>query len=184
LQVRYFDGFLNDPSSGKDEKVKISSFKGMACSIAGAADIVGDKWTILLVRDLFIGISKFDDFHTSLDIPTTTLANRLKVLTDRGLVEKRPYQSSPTRFAYRLTQKGRDLWPVLLAIAHWGDKYNMSGCGAAPMVFVDRTSGEEVKLLAVGSETGRPLRPSAIELIAGPGSDDKVRKLMSVRDAS
>ena len=104
----------------------------MACSIAGAADIVGDKWTILLVRDLFIGISKFDDFHTSLDIPTTTLANRLKVLTDQGLVEKRPYQSSPTRFAYRLTQKGRDLWPVLLAIAHWGDKYNMSGCGPPP----------------------------------------------------
>jgi DNA-binding HxlR family transcriptional regulator len=164
--------------------VKISSFKGMACSIAGAADIIGDKWTVLLIRDLFIGISKFDDFHTSLEIPTTTLANRLKDLIDQGLVEKRPYQSNPTRFAYRLTQKGLDLWPVLLALAHWGDKYNMSGCGAAPMVFVDRVSGEEVTLLAVGGETGIPLHPSAIEPIAGPGGDDKVRKRLSVGQAS
>lgn len=156
----------------------------MACSIAGAADVIGDKWTVLLIRDLFVGISKFDDFHTSLEIPTTTLANRLKDLTDQGLVEKRPYQRNPTRFDYRLTQKGLDLWPVLLALAHWGDKYNMSGCGAAPMVFVDRVSGEEVKLLAVGSKTGKPLRPSAIEPTAGPGSDDKVRKRLSVGKAS
>jgi hypothetical protein len=76
------------------------------------------------------------------------------------------------------------VWIVILAIAHQGDKYNMSRCGAAPMVFVDRASGEDVRLVAVGSETGRPLHSSAIEPITGLGNDDKVRKRMSVRDAS
>lgn len=154
--------------------MRVKSFKDMTCSIAGALEWVGDRWTMLLLRDLFIGLSRFDEFRESIGIPPTTLSDRLKRLVQNGMVEKRPYQNNPRREEFILTEKGRDFWPVMLSIAHFGDRYDASGQGAAPMRFVSRQTGGDV-LLKVHAEDGvSPIDPADIRTIAGPAADEKI----------
>jgi DNA-binding HxlR family transcriptional regulator len=100
------------------------------CPIANTLDILGDKWTLLVIRDLFAGKSTYSEFQSSPEhIPTNILANRLKRLADYGIIEKAPYQQRPVRYAYQLTVKGRSLAPVLKAISEWGTK-NITGTQA------------------------------------------------------
>ena len=91
------------------------------CPIANSLDILGDKWTLLVIRDLFAGKSTYGEFQSSPEaIPTNILAERLKRLIAYGLIEKSPYQHNPVRYAYRLTDSGRALGPVLKAMLNWG----------------------------------------------------------------
>lgn len=100
------------------------------CPIANTLDILGDKWTLLVIRDLFAGKSTYSELQSSPEsIPTNILANRLKRLADFGIIEKTPYQQRPLRHAYRLTDKGNSLGPVVKAIAEWGNK-NIAGTKA------------------------------------------------------
>ena len=93
------------------------------CPIAGTLDIFGDKWTLLVIRDLFAGKSMYSEFQSSPEhIPTNILADRLKRLIEYGIIEKIPYQQRPVRYAYHLTDTGRSLAPVLKAILAWGVK--------------------------------------------------------------
>ncbi len=93
------------------------------CPIANTLDILGDKWTLLVVRDLFAGKSTYGDFQSSPEgIPTNILADRLKRLAAHGMIEKEPYQQNPVRYAYRLTNSGRSLAPVLKAMVDWGNR--------------------------------------------------------------
>lgn len=94
------------------------------CPVASGLDIFGDKWTLLVVRDLFVGKKTYGDFQGSPEgIPTNILADRLRRLLEYGIVEKRPYQMRPVRYEYVLTEKGRDLGPVLKAMVHWGERH-------------------------------------------------------------
>ncbi|QKG70652.1 winged helix-turn-helix transcriptional regulator [Erythrobacter mangrovi] len=154
--------------------MKVKSFKGMTCSIAGALEWVGDRWTMLILRDLFIGLSRFEEFRESLDIPPTTLSDRLKRMVEHGIVEKRPYQKAPLREEFILTPKGRDFWPILLSIAKWGDRHDASGAGAPPMRFVSDKSGSDVMLKLIDENEGTAVRPSDIHMEAGPAADAKV----------
>lgn len=155
-------------------ELKVKSFKGMTCSIAGALEWVGDRWTMLLLRDLMIGLSRFEEFRESIGIPPTTLSDRLKRLVEHGMVERRRYQAHPPREEFILTKKGRDFWPVMLSIAQWGDRYDASGEGDKPMRFVARQAGDEVRLKLHCGDEETAIAPSDIRAVAGPAADDKI----------
>lgn len=154
--------------------MKPKSFNGMACSIAGALELLGDQWKLLIVRDLFLGLARHDELLRSTGAPPTTLSSRLRQLEQSGIVEKIPYQNNPPRSEYGLTAKGRTIWPVLQALAQWGDQHDASGRGAPPVEFVDRETGRPVRLALVDAETGRPVAPHQVEPLPGPGADEMV----------
>jgi len=159
--------------------MKPKSFAGMRCSIAGALEAIGDRWAILVLRDLALGVRRYDDLHASSGIPTTTLATRLKHLEAHGLVEKRPYQERPPRHEYVLTEKGRDLWKVTTALREWGDLWDASGYGAPTVEVVDRDTGRDLTLALVDPETGRAVPRDRVRYRPGPGADDLVRDLLA-----
>lgn len=105
------------------KRLKSMSFKRSGCAIACTLDLIGDKWTLLLVRDLFFGKSRYKEFQASDEkIPTNILASRLKKLEEAGLVSKNPYQDRPVRYEYKLTDTGRSLGPVIKSILNWAGK--------------------------------------------------------------
>ena len=95
--------------------------------MARALEVVGERWTILILRDAFLGVRRFDDFQRSLGVARNVLQTRLKRLVDEGLLERRCYQERPVRHEYCLTPRGEDLWPVLLALKEWGDRHRTEG---------------------------------------------------------
>lgn len=115
-----------------------------ACSIAASLEIVGDRWTILILRDAFRGLRRFDEFRRDLDIPRAVLADRLRRLVAAGVLTKRAYQDRPVRFEYRLTRMGLELSPILVALMQWGDRW-LSEDGA-PTLLVHEPCGTEVDL--------------------------------------
>src|SRR3954447_6582854 len=110
------------------------SYDGQVCSIAGALELIGERWTLLIVRDLFLGVRRFDDLQRDLGIARNVLRDRLNRLVDEGVVRRRRYQERPERFEYVLTEKGVDLWPVLHSVMRWGDRYAAPEAGPATLV--------------------------------------------------
>src|SRR3982750_1007871 len=99
------------------------TYENQVCSIARALEIVGERWTILIVRDAFLGVRRFDDFQRSLGIARNVLADRPDRLVGAGIFERRRYQDRPPRYEYRLTERGHDLHPVIFSLMKWGDKH-------------------------------------------------------------
>lgn len=155
--------------------MKPKSFAGMRCSIAGALELIGDRWVFLLIRDLAMGLRRYDEFRESLGIPEATLASRLKHLTESGIAERVRYQERPPRDEYRLTAKGRDLWKVNVALREWGDRWDATGFGAPTVETVDRLTGRRLVLALVDAETGAAIPRDRIQFRAGPGADDTIR---------
>ncbi|MGB6057972.1 MAG: helix-turn-helix domain-containing protein [Microthrixaceae bacterium] len=116
-----------------------------SCSIASALDVVGDRWTILILRDAFRGIRRFDEIRRDLDIPRAVLSERLRRLVDDGILVKRPYQDRPARYEYRLTPMGRELSPILVALMQWGDRWLTEGQDP-PTRLVHEPCGTEIDL--------------------------------------
>ena len=100
-----------------------------SCSVARTLDAVGEWWTLLILRDVFLGVTRFDDIHRDLGIARNVLADRLEALVGKGVLERSAYQQRPVRHAYVLTEKGRDLQSVLLAIMAWGDRWEGGAAG-------------------------------------------------------
>lgn len=159
--------------------MKPKSFAGMRCSIAGALELIGDRWALLVIRDLSLGLRRYDDLRASTGIPAATLAARLKHLEAGGIVERVQYQERPPRDQYRLTAKGRDLWKVSVALREWGDRWDASGYGQPTMEMVDRETGRPVVLGLVDAGTGSPVPLERARLRPGPGADEAVRRLLS-----
>jgi DNA-binding HxlR family transcriptional regulator len=136
-----------------------------ACSVARTLEIVGDRWTWLLVRDAFLGLSRFAEFRDSLGIAPNVLADRLGRLVDEGVLERVPYSTRPTRYEYRLTEKGLDLFTALNAIREWGDRH----VSPAPMRLLRRRTDGSAVVAALVPE-GTPAVPlDDLELVPGPG---------------
>ena len=154
----------------------------MRCSIAGALELIGDRWAVLVIRDLSFGLSRYDDLRASTGIPAATLAARLKQLAAAGIVERRRYQERPPRDEYRLTAKGRDLWMVTLALREWGDRWDASGFGTPTVETVDRETGRPLRLALVDSETGQAVPPRRARLRPGPGADEHVYRLLQTKE--
>ncbi|MCI3133636.1 winged helix-turn-helix transcriptional regulator [Phenylobacterium aquaticum] len=163
--------------------MRAKSFAGMRCSVAGALEMIGDRWTLLLLRDLGLGLSRYDEFQASTGIPNTTLSMRLKGLEQNGIVERTRYQERPPRDAYRLTEKGRDLWTVITALREWGDRWDASGYGAPTIEVVDRDSGRELRLALVDPQTGQAVAQDRVKYRPGPGADGEVNALLERRAA-
>jgi DNA-binding HxlR family transcriptional regulator len=135
------------------------------CSVAWTLELVGDRWTWLIVRDAFLGLSRFGEFRESLGIAANVLADRLDRLVEEGVFERVPYRSRPPRYEYRLTQKGRDLFTALNAIREWGDRH----LSPSPMRLLRRRSDGHAVVAALVPE-GTPAVPfDELELVRGPG---------------
>jgi len=139
----------------------------MNCSVAQCLEVVGEWWSMLILRDAFLGISRFDDFQARLGISRNVLNQRLARLVEEGVLERVPYQERPTRYDYRLTDKGRDLWPVMTAMRQWGDRW--AAPGGPPLQLVHRACGRVTEAVATCSECGEPLDVRAVRAVAGPG---------------
>jgi DNA-binding HxlR family transcriptional regulator len=120
------------------------TYDNQDCSVARALETIGERWTLLILRDAFLGKRRFDDFQRSLGIARNVLAARLRTLTDQGMLERRLYQDRPERYEYRLTAKGRDLWPVLFTLMRFGDKHCADGNGGPPATVVHRRCGAPI----------------------------------------
>ena len=154
--------------------MRSKSFEGMTCSIAGALETIGDRWAILILRDLSLGLRRYEDLRQSTDVTHATLSDRLKHLEENELVERRLYQTNPERYEYVLTRKGWDTILLTQALAQIGDKWAVAGDDGPPMTFVNRKTGRPVKLALVDEKTGERVRTSDIQLQAGPGADERI----------
>lgn len=114
-----------------------------SCSIERALSVMGDRWTILILRDAFRGIRRFDDLQRDLEIARPVLADRLRKLVDAGVMTRRQYQDRPARFEYRLTPMGMELSPALVALMRWGDRWLNDG--HTPTVLVHEACGVELE---------------------------------------
>lgn len=139
------------------------------CSLARTLSVVGDRWTLLVLRECFLRIRRFEEFEQRLGIARHVLADRLKKLTDAGVLTKVPYQERPRREEYRLTEKGLALYPALLALLDWGDKY-MSGKEGPPLLRRHKSCGHVAHAVTVCSECGEPLDARAMTAEPGPGA--------------
>jgi DNA-binding HxlR family transcriptional regulator len=151
----------------------IQAFSDLNCSIARPLSILGERWALLVIRDVFLGRRRFDEIQESLGVASNVLSQRLATLTEEGILERRPYSEHPERFEYRLTRKGLDLQPVLLSLIAWGDRY-MAEDGA-PLEPVHTSCGHSFHAVATCSECGEQVVPSEVRTRPGPGADERQR---------
>lgn len=151
------------------------------CSIANALDLIGEWWTILILREAFFGTRRFEDFQLHLGIARNILTARLRKLCDSGVLERVPVKAGAKRQEYQLTKMGRDLQPTLIALTQWGDRWLHTSDGA-PVKFIERASGEEIADIAVLSKDGRELKARELALIPGPGATAKTRERLRQLD--
>ena len=151
-----------------------TSFQGMDCPIARSLDRVGEWWSILILRDAFAGLSRFDEFETSLGIAPNMLTRRLQALVNAGLLQKRRYSARPPRHEYVLTERGRDFRPVLWSLLAWGNRH-FAPEGASIQI-VDAQTGTPADPLLVDRASMRPLAPPAFRTAPGPAASEESRR--------
>ena len=139
------------------------------CSLARSLSVVGDRWTLLVLRECFLRVRRFEEFEQRLGIARHVLADRLKKLTDAGVLVKVPYQERPRREEYRLTEKGLELYPVMLSLLDWGDKW-MSGEEGPPVLRRHKACGKIARAVQVCSECGEPMGARDMTVELGPGA--------------
>ena len=163
--------------------MRSNSFDGMVCSIAGVLDAIGDRWAVLILRDLLLGLRRYEDLRTSTGVTHATLSDRLRRLAENGLIERRQYQAGPDRYEYLPTRKGKDLALVIQALAQVGDKWEVAGDEGPPLKFVNRRTGRAVRLALVDEKSGEPVRFRDVLAEPGPGADELIRWRLSKSDA-
>jgi len=139
----------------------------LPCSVARALSVVGDRWTLLILRDAFLGVRRFEQFHADLGTSRHRLADRLQKLLDHGVLERVPYADRPPRFEYRLTEKGRDLYPVVVSLTRWGDRW-MAGRDGPPIELVHRACGRRILPALACPECGEPVGARDMQAQPGP----------------
>jgi DNA-binding HxlR family transcriptional regulator len=157
------------------------SFCGMNCSIARALEEVGEWWSLLIVRECTQGSHRFDEFQKELGIARNVLTSRLARLIEVGVLEKFPLAERANTDGYRLTPKGEELYPVLVALHQWGDKW-LAPEGKPRVHFVDNAAGELVAPVAVRSASGQPLSFRDVRFVEGPGAKDTTRAVIADRN--
>ena len=158
-----------------------TSFAKMQCSLARGLELIGDWWSPLIVRDLFLDVVRFDDLVEDLGISRNLLTRRLNGLIGNGIVERKAYQVRPTRYEYRLTEAGRELVPAILALTAWGDRWAQPKEGA-PILFVHKTCGQRFRPQVTCSACGEVIRAETVLALPGPGGAAKTgTKVVAMR---
>ena len=145
------------------------TYDTQVCSIASALELVGERWSLLVLRNVFLGVRRFDDIQRNLGIARNVLRDRLALLVDEGILKRVRYQERPERFEYRLTDKGRDLWPVLHALMTWGDEY-VAGHGNEPTIVEHRDCGGRVDARRMCDRCGEVVDFVDVAAKPGPGA--------------
>ena len=153
----------------------IEAFARQNCSIARTLSFLGERWAVLILRELFFGRRRFDEIQAQLGIATNVLSQRLGTLVDEGIVERRRYSDHPERFEYRLTEKGRDLQPVLLALLRWGDQYT-AGPKGPPLETLHTECDHVFHVVPTCSYCGEEVDAHNVRTRAGPGATAKQRR--------
>jgi DNA-binding HxlR family transcriptional regulator len=138
------------------------------CSIARSLELIGERWTILVLREAFLGTRRFDDFQRKLGVARNTLQSRLERLVDAGILRRLLYHERPQRYEYRLTTKGLDLWPVVVALLQWGDRY--AAPAGPPVVLEHRGCGGELDGRRRCLRCSADLEPWDVTVRPGPGA--------------
>ena len=149
------------------------------CSLADSLNLIGEWWTILILRESFFGTRRFEDFQQHLGIARNILTARLSTLCDNGILERVPVKEGAKRHEYRLTTMGRDLLTVIIALTQWGDRWLRQEQGA-PVKFIERSSGEVIPEVSVRSKDGRQLKTRDLAMIPGPGASDETRERLQL----
>jgi len=140
-------------------------YEGQNCSIARTLEIVGERWTLLIIRDVFLGLRRFDQLQESLGVARNVLTDRLNRLVEEGILERVQYSERPLRFEYRLTKKGRELNVALTALRQWGDAH----LSEKPPRLLRRKVDRRPVVAALVPRSADVLRPDEVELVPGPG---------------
>ena len=145
-----------------------TNFGGMACSIARTLDVIGEPWSPLVLRDVWAGLTRFEEIQADLGISRKVLTERLNHLVERGVLERRPYDRRP-RYEYVLTEKGAELVDLLLVMAGWGDKW-LAGEAGPPVLYRHHACGKVSRVDLRCARCGESMRAGDVELLPGPGA--------------
>jgi DNA-binding HxlR family transcriptional regulator len=148
-----------------------NDYENQSCSIAGALEVVGERWSLLIVRDILLGLRRFDELQSQLGIARNVLQTRLTRLQEEGVIERVPYQERPPRYEYLLTEKGLDLWPIIVSLMTWGDRYAPPDGGPA-VVIEHRGCGGAVDEHRVCEKCGARLKARDAVGRPGPGASE------------
>lgn len=144
------------------------TYQGQNCSMAKSLELLGERWTMLVVREVFLGNRRFDQMAARLGVARNVLTARLSRLVDEGVLEKVRYQERPERFEYRLTEKGIDLWPVIVSLIQFGDRYYAPD--GPPLILKHKRCGGRVDGHRICNRCGERLTARDVTGEAGPGT--------------
>jgi DNA-binding HxlR family transcriptional regulator len=144
-------------------------YENQTCSIAATLEVVGERWSLLIVRNVLLGLRRFEEMQQNLGIARNVLQSRLAGLVEQGVLERRAYQQRPPRYEYRLTEKGLDLWPTIVALMQWGDRYALAPAGR-PVLLEHRDCGGAVDEHRICARCGERLEVRDVRALPGPGA--------------
>lgn len=153
----------------EDSQVLRRDYPGLDCSVAKALEVIGERWSLLIVRSIMHGNRRFSEMQESLGIARNVLSSRLERLVEEDIVERRAYSESPPRYEYFLTEKGLDLWPALIALLHWGDRYSPTPEGPRRLI-VHKECGGTVSERGICESCGKVLTARDAKQVPGPGA--------------
>ncbi|NID15998.1 winged helix-turn-helix transcriptional regulator [Luteibacter yeojuensis] len=156
-------------------------FDGMNCTIARALDQVGDWWTLLIVREATQGATRFDEFQSELGIARNILTSRLERLVELGIMERFPLENRANTDGYRLTRKGEDLYPLLVTLKQWGDRW-VAPNGKPTTRLVTADSGHVIQKITVHGPDGKPLSFRDVRFVPGPGATANTLRVIESRN--
>lgn len=147
-------------------------------SVGAASELLGDRWTFLILREAFFGTRRFNEFAENLGLSRNILSNRLKLLVSKGIFEEHPYGPSKARNEYRLAQAGRDIFPIVVALLQWGDKYLVGSRGPS-IVLKHRRCGSDADPLLICRACQEPIELGEILPTPGPGASEWARQRLA-----
>jgi DNA-binding HxlR family transcriptional regulator len=153
----------------RENAMKWNALEEEPCSVARTIAVIGDRWSLLILRECFLRKRRFEAFQSSLGITRHLLAARLKKLVQFGVLRRIPYQESPKRYEYILTQKGLDLYPIMMSIVHWGNIHMVDARGR-PFLHEHKKCGKLFDPVMVCSECGEPIEAKGVHVHPGPGA--------------
>ncbi len=159
--------------------MKRTPYKQMNCSIASTLEVVGEPWTLLIIRDAYLQVRRFEEFQRHLNIARNILTARLRKLVEHGVFQRVQYHDRPKRFEYRLTEKGASLFPVIVCLKEWGDKFGEKAALGAPLQLEDKKTDALVKPLLIDTVTSRPIELEDVRIVAGPGANPRSTDFMA-----